>query len=101
MVEVKSEEINGLTDVPEKSAKQLQKEANKQAKLDKFKQKLEKKNTDKTPKVKEKIVSKSNFSSWHLIFSFLLIYNYSVIHTVFILELYRKNLLRNSLMPAR
>ncbi|XP_053998029.1 valine--tRNA ligase [Hylaeus anthracinus] len=55
MVDMKSEEINGEIEVPQKSAKQLQKEAKKLAKLEKFKQKQEKKETDdKTPKVKEK-----------------------------------------------
>lgn len=54
MVDMKTEEINGETETPQKSAKQLQKEAKKQAKLDKFKQKQEKKESDKAPKVKEK-----------------------------------------------
>ncbi|XP_017879965.1 valine--tRNA ligase [Ceratina calcarata] len=54
MVDIKSEEINGEVEAPPKSAKQLQKEAKKQAKLDKFKQKQEKKESDKPSKVKEK-----------------------------------------------
>ncbi|CAL7941716.1 unnamed protein product [Xylocopa violacea] len=55
MVDIKSEEINGTAEVPQKSAKQLQKEAKKQAKLEKFKQKQEKKEiSDKLLKAKEK-----------------------------------------------
>ncbi|KOC62310.1 Valine--tRNA ligase [Habropoda laboriosa] len=54
MVDMKSEEINGETEVPQKSAKQLLKEAKKQAKLEKFKQKQEKKESDKPSKPKEK-----------------------------------------------
>lgn len=54
MVDIKNEEINGDTEVPQKSAKQLQKEARKLAKLEKFKQKQEKKESEKPVKVKEK-----------------------------------------------
>ncbi|XP_076670453.1 valyl-tRNA synthetase isoform X1 [Andrena cerasifolii] len=54
MVDIKSEELNGETEAPEKSAKQLQKEAKKLAKLEKFKQKQGKKESEKPPKVKEK-----------------------------------------------
>ncbi|KAK2580346.1 hypothetical protein KPH14_001243 [Odynerus spinipes] len=52
MVDTKAELNNG-ENVPEKTAKQLQKEAKKMAKLEKFKQKQEKKGTDKPAKVKE------------------------------------------------
>ena len=51
---MRSAEMNGEIEAPQKSAKQLQKEAKKQAKLDKFKQKQEKKESDKAPKVKDK-----------------------------------------------
>lgn len=54
MIDMKAEEIKKETEVPVKSAKQLQKEAKKQAKLEKFKQKQEKKESDKIPKIKEK-----------------------------------------------
>nr|XP_003700613.1 PREDICTED: valine--tRNA ligase isoform X1 [Megachile rotundata] len=54
MVDIKTQEISEENDVPQKSAKQLQKEAKKLAKLEKFKQKQEKKETEKVPKVKEK-----------------------------------------------
>lgn len=47
-------EMNGEIEAPQKSAKQLQKEAKKQAKLDKFKQKQEKKESDNASKVKDK-----------------------------------------------
>ncbi|XP_014607810.1 PREDICTED: valine--tRNA ligase [Polistes canadensis] len=46
-------ELNNGENVPEKTPKQLQKEAKKMAKLEKFKQKQEKKLTDKPVKVKE------------------------------------------------
>ncbi|XP_035731135.1 valine--tRNA ligase-like [Vespa mandarinia] len=52
MVDTKIESNNG-ENVPEKTARQLQKEAKKMAKLEKFKQKQEKKETDKPVKVKE------------------------------------------------
>lgn len=52
MVDTKTELNNG-NNVPEKTAKQLQKEAKKMAKLEKFKQKQEKKETDKPVKMKE------------------------------------------------
>ncbi|XP_066593698.1 valine--tRNA ligase-like isoform X1 [Prorops nasuta] len=54
MVDVKSEESNEIH-VPEKSAKQLQKEAKKMAKLEKFKHKQDKKESDKSVKAKEKL----------------------------------------------
>lgn len=46
-------ESNNDENVPEKTARQLQKEAKKMAKLEKFKQKQEKKETGKPVKVKE------------------------------------------------
>ncbi|XP_046823974.1 valine--tRNA ligase [Vespa crabro] len=52
MVDTKIES-NNSENVPEKTARQLQKEAKKMAKLEKFKQKQEKKETDKPVKVKE------------------------------------------------
>lgn len=57
---MRSAEMNGEIEAPQKSAKQLQKEAKKQAKLDKFKQKQEKKENDKAPKVKDKTEVRSS-----------------------------------------
>lgn len=52
---MKDGDMNGETGIPMKTPKQLQKEAKKLAKLEKFKQKQDKKeSSDKTAKVKEK-----------------------------------------------
>lgn len=54
MVDAKNDEVVAAENGPQKTAKQLQKEAKKLAKLEKFKQKQERKEIDKSVNVKEK-----------------------------------------------
>lgn len=54
MVNAKNDETAITENGPQKTVKQLQKEAKKLAKLEKFKQKQEKKGTEKPVSVKEK-----------------------------------------------
>lgn len=75
MIDMKAEEIKKETEVPLKSAKQLQKEAKKQAKLEKFKQKQEKKESDKISKIKEKNEVKLLKSFNFLYFLLLIFFN--------------------------
>jgi len=54
MVNAQDDEIGIMEKDPQKTVKQLQKEAKKLAKLEKFKQKQEKKGSEKSVNVKEK-----------------------------------------------
>lgn len=69
MVDTKIES-NNSENVPEKTARQLQKEAKKMAKLEKFKQKQEKKETDKPIKVKETTEVRALFIAYRLFSEF-------------------------------
>lgn len=54
MINGKDDETAVVEDHPQKTPKQLQKEAKKLAKLEKFKQKQEKRETEKSVNIKEK-----------------------------------------------